>query len=278
MLKQGETWQDCYARYREYLQSKGAKFKYFGYGTVDGEDLFKIVTPGEKRLTLISGVHGEEKDGPITIADKYEEIADYAGRAGVGLNIYPMVNPYGWCEGERNASNGDKTNLLAEYWFEDSWVDELPPSVSFAEIRVAKMGARCAQFLYNDIRNNPTPLGMLDIHQDSDLNDMGSLNKQYAYVYNRPMYYEIADRAARFLDPAVGDSVELNGVEEAVVDEYGLVGFNYIDCTTQGLHRWMGCKNSVTIESAIGSMYGLVHQFNLTWIKGMIDLVKKTPI
>src|SRR5690242_3816345 len=70
--------------------------------------LFRLTLPGERWLVITSGFHGEEPAGPLTLCHYFEAIAAYARERGVGLRVYPCINPSGFEDGTRYNRSGEK--------------------------------------------------------------------------------------------------------------------------------------------------------------------------
>jgi hypothetical protein len=260
--------------YVEFLASLNKKTRPIQYGTVHGLPLVKVVTPGSPRMVIISGVHGEEQVGPVTILAFLEDILAYAKSHGVGLTIYPMFSPTGWGRGKRHSVEGKRTNQLVEFEVDGKWKPDVMAGEKYTDVRIAKKATPEAKALFEDILKNDVPVAMLDIHQDSDLDKMDKPPVTYAYVFETGPYKSIAREAGKHLPLAVGTKVELydGGNNKAIVDRDGLV-VSHIDDTTQGAFKVLGCNHSVTIETSLGADPKKVQKVNLVWIKGMIDLV-----
>jgi len=84
----------------------------FGYGTViEGGRAFELVglrLAGARTVLITAGFHGDEKAGPLTLLEHIAEIVDYAAARGVGLLVYPCINPSGFEVGSRYNRSGEK--------------------------------------------------------------------------------------------------------------------------------------------------------------------------
>jgi GNAT superfamily N-acetyltransferase len=246
------------------------------YGEVEGLPLVKLVTEGEKHLTIISGVHGEEQVGPLTVLERLPDILKYAKEKGVGLNIYPLYNPTGWGRGKRNIKDGTPSNHLIEYRVKGKWVLEVADR-RYDDVRVAPDASDEAKAFYEDIISIPTPDAMVDLHQDSDLDKKDLPPSTYAYVFDDQLR-EVAKKAAEILPAAAGQKVELYDVEgnKGTVDPDGLLICKDIDNTTQGVFEHLGCPLTVTVETSLTADKAKVDEVNLTWIYGLIDSIAES--
>ena len=269
-LFKSNDWREPYAKFLEDLHKK---VKTTVYGMVHGMPLVKIMTSGEQRLVIISGVHGEEQVGPVTLLEYLDEILSYAKAQGVALSIYPMYSPTGWGRGKRHTVEGKRTNKLVEYRIDGKWKADLMDDEQYSNVRMAKDATEEAKTMFNDAMVHP-PVAMLDIHQDSDLDKMDKPAVTYAYTFERGPYQAISREAGKYLPLAVGTKVELYDGEKnkATVGPDGLI-VCHMDDTTQGAFKLIGAKHSVTVETSLGADPKKVKQVNLVWIKGMIDLV-----
>lgn len=103
-----------YAWLYDILQRKAQehKFSFTSYGELDytvfGAGIYPTmrIAPKDERqykslMLLVSGFHGEEQEGPLTLPDYFDEIYGYANEHGVGVIMYPCVNPSGFDRGMR---------------------------------------------------------------------------------------------------------------------------------------------------------------------------------
>jgi hypothetical protein len=268
-----DEWKKPYMAFLEHWETKTGKI--IPYGEIKGLPLVKLETPGDRRLTIISGVHGEEQLGPVTISDHINIILEYASDNGVGMTIYPMLSPTGWGKGRRHTSDGKSTNKMVEFQVDGQWREDVFSGKRYTDVRVSPNACQESAALYADVLDSPVPLGMLDIHQDSDMKKKGKPAVTYAYVFKKlPEYINIMHEAEHYLPLASGTDVELYDANQThdTVDEDGLIKCN-IDCTTQGAFYALGCHNAVTIETSLEADHRRVNQVNLVWIQGMIDMV-----
>lgn len=244
------------------------------YGDLDGVPLVKISIPGDRRLVIISGVHGEEQVGPVTLLKHVREIVGYATERGVGLTIYPMFSPTGWGRGKRNTEDDERTNNMIDFKVDGSWKDDVYSGEEPDGIKISEIASDEARALMADIERDGCPDGMLDIHQDSDMDKKGLQPVTYAYVFDEGPYIQISKAAGEILPLASGTDVELYDGDSNTdeVSENGMI-VCHPDSTTQGLFYAIGCHNSVTIETSLGSDPADSDAVNMVWIRGMIDII-----
>ena len=98
----------------QWTASVPAPAEAFRYGTVveDGRsfDLVGLRSPGAPLVLITAGFHGDEKAGPLTLLAHTAEIVEYAAARGVGLAIYPCVNPSGFEAHIRYNLSGERPN------------------------------------------------------------------------------------------------------------------------------------------------------------------------
>jgi len=83
---------------------KGAVLKTLG--AVEDLDLYHLsLNPDlKKRVCIIAGIHGDEPGGPEGVV---HWLADYEAPTGIGIDIIPMANPYGYVHNTRNNKHYD---------------------------------------------------------------------------------------------------------------------------------------------------------------------------
>src|SRR5580698_9486524 len=123
---------DYAARWRASVPAPAAPFT---YGSVfeDGRafDLVGLRSPGARTVLITAGFHGDEKAGPLTLLEHAAEIVGYAAARGVGLLIYPCINPSGFEAHIRYNLSGERPN-------NDFLRYELSPGVWAGERRVGQ--------------------------------------------------------------------------------------------------------------------------------------------
>ena len=149
-------------------KEKRLRYKLKKYGTVSEAGrkygLFKIVISPRHRRTLIivSGFHGEEFNGPISLLHVFDEAVRYARQRGVRMIVYPCVNPSGFDLHKRyNASDETQNNDFLRYQLPDeSWVGTLQKDEEekFLAFKVVDSKAKEVRRLKRDVLKYRTPL------------------------------------------------------------------------------------------------------------------------
>lgn len=260
-----------YAEYEAGLQSHRGQVELAEYGRVreGGREysLWRLLSPGRRWLTLTSGFHGDEVAGPLTLMRRLPEIAAYARARGVGLRIYPCVNPSGFERGTRYNASGERPN-------NDFLRYEVAPGVFRGELGPGEVPLRYVLFregpketraLLADLESAPAPNAALDIHQDPYLN--GAFT--YAYVFGeRAAYRSLLEETRRMSSIASGRVVD--EAAHAATDADGLIELWDGSVTDYFFRR--GAPHAAALETTTGTPPGVSEAVNLVWIRGFIDL------
>lgn len=132
----------------------------------------------DKVLFVLSGLHGDERAGPLSILKFLDEITQRAHTLGVKLVVYPLANPSGFDAGTRYngdhdsgaEGNGDFLRDVDGGWRWSIDVDDRLPVETVALGRLLKEREPRAQ-----IR------AVLDLHQDCLTSDLGAAAYHYAF-------------------------------------------------------------------------------------------------
>jgi predicted deacylase len=248
----------------------------FSYGVVveDGRD-FELVglrSPGARTVLVTAGFHGDEKAGPLTLLEHAAEIVDYAAARGVGLLIYPCVNPSGFEAHVRYNLSGERPNndFLRYELAPGVWRGELRDGERFSQIVPAVEGLpKETAALARELDRAPLPAAALDLHQDNFIH--GSLF--YAYVFGELATYRPLMARAGSLVPVLRSSIVDSGHEPGSDVRADAEGF--IVChdgsITDRCHR-AGVPYTAAIETTTETPGPLADEINLIWIRGFIDL------
>jgi len=230
--------------------------------------LFRLTVPGERWLVITSGFHGEEPAGPLTLSLHFEQIAAYARERGVGLRVYPCINPSGFEDGTRYNRGGEKINndFLRYETAPGVWKGELSRGEPFLRWVLFDGGPRETRAVRADIVRYPAPAAALDIHQDNYLPGAGT----YAYVFgdkaaHRPLM-RAASEYARVLREEKVDEVN-------VTDADGFIESNDGSVTDYFLRT--GVPQAATLETTTQTPLEACHAINLLWVRGYIDLAAR---
>jgi hypothetical protein len=246
------------------------------YGTVaeGGREypLLSASVPGPRTAVVTGGFHGDEKAGPLTLLEHAAELVDYARARGVGLRLYPCVNPSGFEAHTRYNTSGERPNndFLRYEVTPGVWRGELRTGEGFLRRTPAADVPKETRALAAELGRHPRPEAALDLHQDNFI--PGSLF--YAYTFGERAAYRplVARSEARIhvLRNSIVDSGHEPG-SDVRSDEEGL-----IEChdgsITDMFHR-EGVRYTAAIETTTETPHGLADEINLIWIRGFIDLL-----
>lgn len=230
--------------------------------------LFRLDVPGERLLVITSGFHGEERSGPLTLAERFREIAAAARAANVALAVFPCVNPSGFEVGSRyNASHERPNNDFLRYQLPNGELKgELEPGEPFTRWTVFREGPKETRALLPQLEALPTPVAMLDIHQDN----YAPGRAVYAYTFGeKAPFLAMLERSARFAK--VGAGLPVDDVRRVGAD--GLIEFNDGSITDYFFRR--GTPTIATLETTTETPRRDTQEIDLLWVRGFIDLAAK---
>lgn len=227
--------------------------------------LLRATTEGSRVLVITSGFHGEEPAGPLTLLEHLPAIVRYARERGVGLRIYPCINPSGFEDHTRYNRSGERPNndFLRYEVAPGEWKGELHPGERFLRWDLHHGGPKETRAISAELHRHPPPDAALDIHQDSYLNDAGL----YAYVFgDHGAYAPLVDASAQ----------SARVIRDAMVDDHhranalGLIEHNDGSVTDYFYRR--GVPFAAALETTTRTRLEICHAINLIWIQGFIDL------
>ena len=234
--------------------------------------LLSATLPGERTVLITGGFHGDEKAGPLTLLEHALAIVAYARRYGVGLRIYPCINPSGFEAHTRYNVSGERPNndFLHYEVTPGVWKGELRTGQPFLRCEPSRAVAKETAALRAELDRHPIPDASLDLHQDNFIH--GSLFYAYTFGERTPYRPLMARSGARV--PILRSSLVDSGHEpgtDVVADEEGI-----IEChdgsITDRYHR-AGSRYVAAIETTTETPGPLADAINLIWIHGFIDLV-----
>lgn len=231
--------------------------------------LLRATLPGEPRLLITAGFHGEERAGPLTLGEHLPEIAERAKELGIGLTIYPCINPSGFEAGTRYNMSGEKPNNdFLRYELEPGlWRGELYPGEQCLGWELFSEGPKETRALRAELEKSPPPAAALDLHQDNYLDRPAT----YAYVFGESGDYEPLVRASsRHAKVAQRWAVD----ERYRTDLLGLVRYHDGSITDYCLRR--GVRYTAALETTTCTPLEACHRINLIWIHGFLELAAKT--
>lgn len=258
-----------YRLYLSRLRSQAGAFQLSEYGSVLERGLeyplVRLALPGRSWLVLTSGFHGEEQAGPLTIAEHLPQIAEAALALGVGLRIYPCINPSGFEAGTRYNASGERPNndFLRYEVAPGVWKGELRPGEPFLSYRPHLDGPKETRALLADLEAHPAPRAALDLHQDN-------------YMPRQATYAFVFGEGGHFLRLVRASSAQLKVAVHCAVDElhrtdrHGLVRFHDGSITDYFFRR--GVTLAAALETTTRTPLSTCHAVNLIWILGLIEL------
>jgi predicted deacylase len=261
-----------FRQYAERFRAHGAVARIETFATVREGDrdypLLRATTEGSRTVVITSGFHGEEPAGPLTLLEGLPEIADYARERGVGLRVYPCINPSGFEDRTRYNRSGERPNndFLRYEVAPGQWKGELRDGERFLRWELHREGPKETRAISAELHRLPTPDAALDIHQDSYLGDACV----YAYVFG--------DHAA-YVPLVDASSQRAKVVRDALVDEHhhanalGLIETNDGSVTDYYFRR--GVPFAAALETTTRTRLEVSHAINLIWICGFIDLAAR---
>ncbi len=260
-----------YAEYEAGLLAHRGRVEIAEYGRVQEAgrpySLWRLTLPGRRWLTVTSGFHGDEVAGPLTLMRRLPEIADYAAARGVGLRIYPCVNPSGFERGTRYNASGERPNndLLRYEVAPGAWRGELKPGEVPLRFALFRDGPKETRALLADLEGAPAPEAALDIHQDPTL--CGAF--AYAYVFgDRSAYRRLLEETRRIAPLALSRVVD--EAAHATTDAEGLIELFDGSVTDYFFRRGVPC--AAALETTTGTPPADSEAVNLVWVRGFVDL------
>ncbi len=259
----------------QWAASVAAPAEPFSYGSVLEAGceypLVGLRLPGPNPVVLTAGFHGDEKAGPRTLLGHTAEIVQYAAERGVGLTVYPCVNPSGFEANTRYNASGERPNndFLRYELASGVWRGELYDGQAFNKVVPAWEGLpKETAALARALDRAPTPVAALDLHQDNFIH--GPLF--YAYIFGDPAWYRPLLARSGALVPVLRSSIVDSGHEpgsDVRADPEGFI-VCHDGSITDRFHR-AGVRYTAAIETTTDTPAELADQINLIWIRGFID-------
>lgn len=261
--------------YRDYLarlRACSSDFEVVEYGSVreNGRDypLLRLTTPGAREFVVTSGFHGEEPAGPLTLLQHLPEFAAEARAQGVGLRVYPCINPSGFEGHHRYNASGEKPNndLLRYEHHDGTVVGELHERLDFKRHYVHHGGPKETRALAAALEAGPVPHAALDIHQDDYVLEPMS----YAYTFgDKRAFRPLVEASAAFAAIARNYRVD----EHSTTDADGLIEFHDGSVTDYFWRR--GVPFVAALETTTRTPMARCDEINRIWIRGFIGLAAR---
>jgi hypothetical protein len=259
-----------YPTYLEALHSGLQDVRWDTYGSCRAGPLVCFSTPakGGKWLYVTAGCHGEEPYGPLTFVRHGQVLIDMAKASGVGLRVYPCINPSDWSYDARRLT---PTSFFEYEVGDGAWARALKPDMELRDMRIKTDLPPESRALVADLALKPVPKAVLEIHQDHDLHDSPAT---YAFVSgDQTPYRSLARAASRFTKLAA--NMEVSGeYAKQKTDRFGLTP-GLPDGTVQDYFDRLGTKYSATLETSTSLPLKSVMGVNLVWVMGFIELASR---
>jgi predicted deacylase len=231
--------------------------------------------PGAPSVIVTAGFHGDEKAGPLTLLAHAADLFAYASERGVGLRIYPCVNPSGFEAHTRYNASGERPNndFLRYEIAPGVWRGEVHEGEAPLGWRPHEGGPKETVALARELARRPVPTAALDMHQDNFIH--GQIF--YSYVFgDRAPYRPLQARSGALL-AVLRSSLVDSGYEPGSDVHADAEGF--IECydgsITDHFHR-AGVRYTAAIETTTDTPAALADEINLIWARGFIDLAAGT--
>lgn len=261
-----------YADYADRIREHASVAEVAEYGRVmeGGREypLLRLTVPGSRWLVITSGFHGEEPSGPLTLAESFGEIAAHARARGVGLRIYPCINPSGFEDGTRYNRSGEKPNndFLRYELSPGVWGDLPRGQGDFLRWKLHDGGPKETRAVRTDAARFPPPDAALDIHQDHYL----PMEAAYAYTFgDRAAYRPLMEATSAHVTVLRNRQVD----EETFTDEDGFIVHH--DGSVTDWYMRQGVPYTAALETTTRTPMRTSHAVNLLWIHGFIELAAR---
>lgn len=261
-----------YHTYLKALRSSLQGVRWDTYGSLATGPLISFSTPakGGQWVYVTAGVHGPEPYGPLTFVRHGQVLIDMAKASGVGLRVYPCVNPSDW---SYDASRLTPTAFFEYEVGDGEWARELLPDMQLKDMRIKRDLPAEARALAADLAVRPVPRAALEIHQDASLQDEPA---SYAFVSgDQAPFRAIARAASRFSKLAAHTEVDGENSKQKT-DRFGLTP-GRADGTIQDYFDRLGTAYSATLVTSTGLPSKSVTGVNLVWLMGLIELASRPP-
>jgi hypothetical protein len=260
--------------YREYQARfqahRGVAAVRFLTTLVEGPDHYPLLyaeVPGARTVTITAGFHGDEVAGPLTLLEHLPAIVEHARARGVGLRIYPCLNPSGFTDATRYNRSAEAPNndFLRYEVAPGKWAGELAAGQEFTRLDLHREGPKETRALLADLERASAPHAALDLHQDPWLPGAFA----YAYTFGpRAPYLPLVAAC----DPVVSVARDVLVDDEDGVrsDADGLIELHDGSVTDYFFRR--GVPFTAALETTTQTPLDKSHEVNLIWIRGFIDL------
>lgn len=224
----------------------------------------EAVAPGQPVLVVTAGFHGEEPGGPLTLARRFDEVAAHAKARGVGLRVYPCLNPSGFEAGHRYNASGERPNndFLRYVSPTGELREEVAAGEPFASWHTYDGGPKETRALRADLLRFEAPRAALDLHQDAWV----KRPCMYAYYFTeRERHVAVFKRCARFAKVGVNVAVH----DASRTDAAGLI-IHYDGSVSDWFFR-RGARHVAVLETSTRLTQDACDGINLEWVRSYVD-------
>jgi len=225
--------------------------------------------------------HGDEPAGTLTVVQRLSEMANLAHSRGVGLIVYPLINPSGFDAGTRynidDVGQNHPNNDFCRYVLANGGVvDDLGSGTEFSRWFSARLltsdarpieTVRLHDCLDADLRNHDIKAA-IDLHQDQYLKGPAA----YAYAFgDLSRYGEITREVEKLVTVIKNADVSSGQISPAWANHQGLIR-RHDGSITDYFHRH-GVPHTVALETTTDTPTATAIEVNMIWIRGIIELV-----
>jgi hypothetical protein len=231
-------------------------------------------TDGEADVVVTAGFHGDEKAGPLTLLAHAPALFAEARARGVGLRLYPCVNPSGFEGHTRYNASGERPNndFLRYEIAPGVWRGELHEGETPLAWRPLDGGPQETVALARELARFPAPVAALDLHQDNFIHG----HIFYSYVFGARAPYRPLQARSGARMPVLRNALVDSGYEPGSDVRADAEGF--IEChdgsITDHFHR-AGVRYTAAIETTTDTPRELADEINLIWVSGFIELAAR---
>jgi len=243
--------------------------------------LTRLASRGQGPLMLlVAGIHGDEIAGPLTLLRQLHAMAQQAHDRGIGLIVYPLVNPAAFQARTRHGpmdGGSCGTNDFLRYELDDgSLLDDIGSGRRFTRWHWSSAPGLGLELpaatvaLHRALRADPLRrvVAAVDLHQDHITPVDAPLAYHYAFG-DLSRYAAIVARLRQIITLASGRTIDAGQASPMQTDEQGFI-VRHDGTVTDLLHR-LGAGHAVTVETTGNTPLELALRVNQVWIEGLLE-------